>query len=212
LSRYVLTILSVIILIGTVTLITFKFDISFAFHTPGSGFTIIGGQVYANNGTDTDALAPLFVRPQNDTLNFANPSPAVPQQPMNGSANFANLSPAVPQQPMNGTQNQNISSPSDIVSHLNLARQGVELGDPNTILQSLDFIQQQLSFLATQNSTTNFSNMSNYYGSTGLQAESTQNMTKNQPEDPEDFVPVEEQRPTSSASHRDPTGRTRTIQ
>jgi hypothetical protein len=113
---------------------------------------------------------------------------------------------------VNGTQNPVTSSPSDIVSQLNLARQAVELGDPDTILKSLDFIQQQLPFLATQNNTTNFSNMSNIYGSTDLQAESTQNMTKNQPEAPEEIVPVEEQRPTSSASHRDPTGRTRTLQ
>jgi hypothetical protein len=210
LFQYVLAILSVIAVIGIMAIVPFELELSFAFHTPGSGYTIIGGQVYASNGTDSSALAPLFVRPQNDTLTFANQQTALPQ-PVNGTADFANQQTALPQ-PVNGTQNPVTSSPSDIVSQLNLARQAVELGDPDTILKSLDFIQQQLPFLATQNNTTNFSNMSNYYGSTDLQAESTQNMTENQPEAPEDFVPVEEQRPTSSASHRDPTGRTRTLQ
>ena len=200
--QYVLAILSVIAVIGIIAIVPFELELSFAFHTPGSGYTIIGGQVYASNGTDTNALAPLFVRPQNDTLTFANQQTALPQpvngtadfanqqtalpQPVNGTADFANQQTALPQ-PVNGTQNPVTSSPSDIVSQLNLARQAVELGDPDTILKSLDFIQQQLPFLATQNNTTNFSNMSNIYGSTDLQAESTQNMTKNQPEAPEEL-------------------------
>ena len=176
--------LSLIAIIGIV--VTYDFDFSFAFHRPGSGYTMLGDQMYANNGTD-NTLDPVFVQPeQNGTINFANPTATVPQ-------------------PINGTQNLTSSSPSDIFSHLNLARQAVELGNPNAILKELGFVEQQLYSITKNTTSSDFSTMSNL-SSTEL------NATKNQPEDIEDKVPVEEQRPRSSSSHEEPPQRTRSYQ
>ena len=196
--QYTLAILSLITVIGIG--VAYDFDFSFAFHTPGSGYTIIQNQMYANNGTDTSSLSPLFVQPANGTINFANTT--VPQ-PMSGAATDANTTEP---QPMSETQNQTTSSPSDIIFHLNLARQALELGDPKTILKELDFIEQQLYFV-TQNATSDFSTMSNS-SSTELEV----NATKNQPEDIEEDIPVEEQLPRSSASRDDTPQRTRSYQ
>ena len=67
--RYILSILFLITVIGIG--LTYDFDFSFAFHTPGSGYTIIDGQMYANNGTD-HSLDSLFVQPANGTSTFEN--------------------------------------------------------------------------------------------------------------------------------------------
>jgi hypothetical protein len=78
LLQHTLAILSLITVIGIG--VVCDFDFSFAFHTPGSGYTIIQNQMYANNGTDTSNLSPLFVQPANGTINFAN---TTAPQPMN---------------------------------------------------------------------------------------------------------------------------------
>ena len=143
-------ILSLITIVGII--VTYDFDFTFAFHTPASsGATIIGGQVYSNDGNVTE-LAPLFVRPQNDTTTLANTQL---QQPINGSSSNPNLTAT---QPINGSSS-----------------------NPNlTATQPIN---------GTQNSELN--------------------ATKNKPEDIEEFVPAEEQRPQSSSSHRDSPQRTR---
>ena len=181
--------------------VAYDFNSSFAFHTPGSGYTIINGQMYANNGTDS-SLSPLFVQPANGTATFANP--AVPQ-PANGTATFANTTIS---QSMNGTQNLPIS-PSDIIYHLNLARQAVELGNPNTILKELDFVEQQLYFIA-KNATSEFSNMSDDSSNGLKEAEATKEEPA--PEDIEEDVPIDEQLPRSSSSRDDTPQRTRSYQ
>ena len=108
------------------------------------------------------------------------------------------------QQSMNGTQNFTTSSSSDIVSHLNLAKQAVEVGEPDTIIKELGLIEQQLLPLVTNNNTSAFSTMSNY-SSTDLKE---LNEKENEPADIED-VPEEQRPPSSSSSQRDPPQRTR---
>jgi hypothetical protein len=80
LLQYKLAILSFITVIGMS--VAYDFNSSFAFHTPGSGYTIMNGKMYANNGTDS-SLSLLFVKPANGTITLANP--AVPQ-PMDESS------------------------------------------------------------------------------------------------------------------------------
>ena len=176
--RYIFSILLFIIVIG----IGYTYDFnSFAFHTPGSGYTIINGQVYANNGTD-NTLDPLFV-----------------QRP-NGTATNANMT--LPQ-PMNGTQDIT-SSTLDIIYHLNLARQAVELGNPRDILKELDLVEQQLYFVA-KNATSDFSTMSNS-SSNKLEA------TKEEPENIQENIPKDEQLPRASSTRDDVPQRTRAYQ
>ena len=191
--RYIFSILLFIIVIGIGYIYDFN---SFAFHTPGSGYTIINGQVYANNGTD-NTLDPLFVQRPNGTATNANPT--LPQ-PMNGTATNANMT--LPQ-PMNGTQDIT-SSTLDIIYHLNLARQAVELGNPRDILKELDFVEQELYFVA-KNVTLDFPTMSN---SSSNESEAT----KEESEDIEEAVPVDEQLPRSSSSRDDTPQRTRGYQ
>ena len=200
--RYILFIISFIIVIGIG--VTYDFN-SFAFHTPGSGYTIINGQVYANNGTD-NTLDPLFVQRPNGTATNANPPVS---QPMNGTATFANST--LPQ-PMNGTKDAT-SSTLDIINHLNLARQALELGNPKAILKELDLIEQQLYFVA-KNATLDFSTMSN---SSSNELEVSKDLqeseaTKEKPEDIEEAVPVDEQLPRSSSTRDDTPQRTRGYQ
>jgi hypothetical protein len=190
LLQYVLAILLLITVISIV--VAYDFNFSFAFHTPGSGATVINGQMYANNGTDK-TLAPLFVKPMNGST-FAN---LMTPQSMNGSV--TNAVPTIPQS-INGTQNLT-SSPSDIISHLNLARQALELGDPNTILKELDFIEKQLYFIA-KNTTSDFSTMSNF-SSSELEA------TKVELEDIQKDIPTDEQSTVSPSAREDIPQRTR---
>jgi len=193
LLRYIFSILLFIIVIG----IGYTYDFnSFAFHTPGSGYTIINGQVYANNGTD-NTLDPLFVQRPNGTATNANMT--LPQ-PMNGTATNANMT--LPQ-PMNGTQDIT-SSTLDIIYHLNLARQAVELGNPRDILKELDLVEQQLYFVA-KNATSDFSTMSNS-SSNKLEA------TKEEPENIQENIPKDEQLPRASSTRDDVPQRTRAYQ
>ena len=82
----ILSILSISVVIGII--VTYDFDVSFAFHKPGSGSTVIFDKegiahVYNSNGTDNTLLDSLgFIVPSNETINFAKPT--VPQ-PMNGT-------------------------------------------------------------------------------------------------------------------------------
>ena len=183
--RYIFSILLFIIVIG----IGYTYDFnSFAFHTPGSGYTIINGQVYANNGTD-NTLDPLFV-----------------QRP-NGTATNANMT--LPQ-PMNGTQDIT-SSTLDIIYHLNLARQAVELGNPRDILKELDLVEQQLYFVA-KNATSDFSTMSDSSSNELEGSEEESEAKQDQPEDTEEKVPVDEQLPRASSTRDDTPQRTRAYQ
>ena len=205
----------IIVLILLITVIniglTYNFNFSFAFHTPGSGATVINGQIYANNGTDK-TLAPLFVKPMNGSTPIAN---LMAPQSMNGSVTNANstippsmngsvtnTSSTIPPS-MNGTQNLN-SSLSDIISHLDLARQALELGDPHTILKEIDFAEEQLYFLE-KNTTSDFSTMSNS-SSSKLEA------AKEEPEDSQENIPKDEQLPRASSTRDDVPQRTRAYQ
>ena len=188
----VLALLITVINIG----LTYNFNFSFAFHTPGSGATVINGQIYANNGTDK-TLAPLFVKPMNGSTPFAN---LMAPQSTNGSVTNANST--IPPS-MNGTQNLN-SSLSDIISHLDLARQALELGDPHTILKEIDFAEEQLYFLE-KNTTSDFSTMSNS-SSNKLEA------TKEEPENIQENIPKDEQLPRASSTRDDVPQRTRAYQ
>ena len=190
----------IIVLVLLITVIniglTYNFNFSFAFHTPGSGATVINGQIYANNGTDK-TLAPLFVKPMDGSTLFAN---LMAPQSMNGSVTNANST--IPQS-MNGTQNLN-SSLSDIISHLDLARQALELGDPHTILKEIDFAEEQLYFIE-KNTTSDFSTMSNS-SSNKLEA------TKEEPENIQENIPKDEQLPRASSTRDDVPQRTRAYQ
>ena len=198
--RYIFSILLFIIVIG----IGYTYDFnSFAFHTPGSGYTIINGQVYANNGTD-NTLDPLFVQRPNGTATNSNPT--LPQ-PMNGTATNANMT--LPQ-PMNGTQDIT-SSTLDIIYHLNLARQAVELGNPRDILKELDLVEQQLYFVA-KNATSDFSTMSDSSSNELEGSEEESEAKQDQPEDTEEKVPVDEQLPRASSTRDDTPQRTRAYQ
>ena len=198
--RYIFSILLFIIVIG----IGYTYDFnSFAFHTPGSGYTIINGQVYANNGTD-NTLDPLFVQRPNGTATNAN---LTLPQPMNGTATNANLT--LPQ-PMNGTQDIT-SSTLDIIYHLNLARQAVELGNPRDILKELDLVEQQLYFVA-KNATSDFSTMSDSSSNELEGSEEESEAKQDQPEDTEEKVPVDEQLPRASSTRDDTPQRTRAYQ
>ena len=188
----VLALLITVINIG----LTYNFNFSFAFHTPGSGATVINGQIYANNGTDK-TLAPLFVKPMNGSTPIAN---LMAPPSMNGSVTNANST--IPPS-MNGTQNLN-SSLSDIISHLDLARQALELGDPHTILKEIDFAEEQLYFLE-KNTTSDFSTMSNS-SSNKLEA------TKEEPENIQENIPKDEQLPRASSTRDDVPQRTRAYQ
>ena len=188
----VLALLITVINIG----LTYNFNFSFAFHTPGSGATVINGQIYANNGTDK-TLAPLFVKPMNGSTPFAN---LMAPQSTNGSVTNANST--IPPS-TNGTQNLT-SSISDIISHLNLARQALELGDPHTILKEIDFAEEQLYFLE-KNTTSDFSTMSNS-SSNKLEA------TKEEPENIQENIPKDEQLPRASSTRDDVPQRTRAYQ
>jgi len=200
LLRYIFSILLFIIVIG----IGYTYDFnSFAFHTPGSGYTIINGQVYANNGTD-NTLDPLFVQRPNGTATNAN---LTLPQPMNGTATNANLT--LPQ-PMNGTQDIT-SSTLDIIYHLNLARQAVELGNPRDILKELDLVEQQLYFVA-KNATSDFSTMSDSSSNELEGSEEESEAKQDQPEDTEEKVPVDEQLPRASSTRDDTPQRTRAYQ
>ena len=170
--------------------------------------------MYANNGTD-NSLDPLFVQPANGTITFANTTGTqfmnesttaantIMPQSMNGTTAFANTT--MPQS-MNGTKNIK-SSTSDIIHHLNLARQAVELGNPKTILEELAFIEQQIYFISN-NATSDSSTMSDYATNELEESEAT----KEQPEEVEESVPVEEQLPRSSSSRDDTPQRTRSYQ
>ena len=187
--HYILVLL-LLLLITVINIgLTYNFNFSFAFHTPGSGATVINGQIYANNGTDK-TLAPLFVKPMNGTT-FAN---LMKPQSINGTV--TNTNSTIPQS-MNGTQNLTSSS-SDILFHLNLARQALELGDPHTILKELDFVED---FIA-KNTTSDFSTLSN---SSSSELEATKEDSENIKED----VPIDEQLPRSAASRDDVPQRTR---
>jgi len=215
LLRYIFSILLFIIVIG----IGYTYDFnSFAFHTPGSGYTIINGQVYANNGTD-NTLDPLFVQRPNGTATNANMTLPQPMngtatnanmtlpQPMNGTATNANMT--LPQ-PMNGTQDIT-SSTLDIIYHLNLARQAVELGNPRDILKELDLVEQQLYFVA-KNATSDFSTMSDSSSNELEGSEEESEAKQDQPEDTEEKVPVDEQLPRASSTRDDTPQRTRAYQ
>jgi hypothetical protein len=149
------------------------------------------------SGAATDANTTV---PQSMSGAATDANTTVPQS-MSGAATDANTT--VPQ---SISETQNITSSTlDIIFHLNLARQALELGDPNTILKELDFIEQQLYFV-TKNATSDFPTMTNY-SSTELEE-----LEQKEPEDIEEDIPVEEQLPRSSSSRDDTPQRTRSYQ
>jgi hypothetical protein len=125
---------------------------SFAFHTPDSGYTIIGKTLYANNGSDhlpTPQFSQFTNQSQNDINKSKIPMPLLQQQPPQQQQ------PSQQQQLfLNKAQNIDTTTIAmDVAKHIHLAREALQFGNAKVILQQLNLAEMKLSLIVQKNNT-----------------------------------------------------------
>jgi hypothetical protein len=146
---------------------------SFAFHTPNSGYTIIGKTLYANNGSDhlPTPQFPQFTNQSGNDINKSKiPMPLLQQQPSQQQQQL--------QQPSQQQQQQQLQQPSqqqqlflnkaqnidtttiamDVAKHIHLAREALQFGNAKVILQQLNLAEMKLSLIVQKNNTSSLDN------------------------------------------------------
>jgi hypothetical protein len=141
---------------------------SFAFHTPNSGYTIIGKTLYANNGSDhlPTPQFPQFTNQSGNDINKSKiPMPLLQQQPSQqqqqqlqqpSQQQQQQLQQPSQQQQLFLNKAQNIDTTTiamDVAKHIHLAREALQFGNAKVILQQLNLAEMKLSLIVQKNNT-----------------------------------------------------------